>query len=304
MTICASDVERLEASQVHEYMLKCLQELEHEARVTSQPIPCEKLTALCIAPSDLLSIQDHRYYDLGNWDSWEHLDACDLRKLDPEGLSLLAFDYTSPTAHYVFHLPLRVAETFVPAEQIARLKMRPWTSRESGEYYGRSITAAESLEQPIAEILRDLGADIMAICPRQLRDKEHSLLTRYTEWYDEVDEDTEQEDELETAYWHSLIRSSLATTWREPDACPYCATPVASMPEFARVEHWQNEHSGLDLTISQASWLMNCTCLKKAFCQRYPPDYRAPHEHGWGTRYWKVATLKAWMQERSHPQTV
>ena len=89
--IVASDVEKLEAAQVHAYTLKCLQALENEARLSGQPIPSSKLEELCIAPSDLLAIQDHRSYDLGEWDSWEQLDSSDLRKLDPEGLSLIAF---------------------------------------------------------------------------------------------------------------------------------------------------------------------------------------------------------------------
>jgi hypothetical protein len=43
---------------------------------------------------------------------------------------------------------------------------------------------------------------------------------------------------------------------------------------------------------------MDYSGSKKVFCQQYPPDYRAPHERGWGTRYWKVETLKAWVNEK------
>ncbi|HEY3991549.1 MAG TPA: hypothetical protein VGM01_01605, partial [Ktedonobacteraceae bacterium] len=241
--------------------------------------------------------------DLGDWDSWDQLDSSDLRKLDPEGLSLIAFDYISPNAHYIFHLPFRIAEAFVPFEQITLLKSTPWTSRESGEYYGRTVTEAESLRQPIADILHKLGADIPAICPRQLCDKEQDLIARYTEWYDENendedDDDDEDEVEQRVLYWQNIIRSGLSATWREPNACPCCSTPVEPVPGLTRVEHWQQEHPGQDLTISQASWLMDYSGSKKVFCQQYPPDYRAPHERGWGTRYWKVETLKAWVNEK------
>ena len=302
-SISASDVESLEASRVHRYILKRLQDLEDEAKTSNQPIPCSKLTELCIAPSDLLTIQDRRYYDLGDWYSWDQLDTSDLRKLDPEGLSLVAFDYTSPTAHYIFHLPFRMAEAFVPNEQIAQLKCTPWTSRESGEYYGRTVTEAESLQQPIATILRELGANIRAICPRQLSDKQDAIFTQamhYAAWSaEELDEDDDEEDE-ETEqlalYWQKLVKTAISQ--RESEACPLCSLPVATIPDFARVEHWQQEHPGQDLTISQACWLLNCALDKKTFYQQYPPDYRSPHERGWGTRYWKVETLKSWLHEQ------
>src|SRR5712691_10766309 len=109
----ASDVGTLEIQQVREYIYTQLLELESQARATRQPIPCDELTALCVAPADLLYIQDRRFYYLETWDSWDSLDASDLRKLDPEGLSLVGFRYSSPIAHYVFHLPLRLAEAFL-----------------------------------------------------------------------------------------------------------------------------------------------------------------------------------------------
>src|SRR5216683_1951007 len=167
-----SDVGGLDVQQVRAYIFARLQELERQARATRQPIPCSELAALCVAPTDLLCIQDHRYYYLETWDSWDSLDASDLRKLDPEGLSLIAFQYNSPGAHYVFHLPFRTAEAFLPAQQIHKLKNAPSTSREFGEYYGRPITESESLQKPIREILWELGVDITAICPRHLSNKQ------------------------------------------------------------------------------------------------------------------------------------
>lgn len=291
--ICPADVEKLKAKQIHEYILTSLQELEHEARASGQPIPWGRLTELCIAPSDLLCIQDRRYYDLGDWDSWDQLDSSDLRKLDPEGLSLIAFDYTSPNAHYVFHLPLRIAETFVPREQIVLLKRTPWTSRESGEYYGRAVSEAESLQQPIASILSELGVDIVAVCPRHLMNKEDAAFNSIWRYATEEDD----EDEEEAMYWLNLARK--ARSMSITGACPLCHTLVEAMPLFARVEHWQREHPGQDLTINQAGWLLNCSLTKKVFCLQYPPDYRAPHERGWGTRYWRVETLSGWLSRLS-----
>lgn len=303
--ISASEVEALEPAQVHKYILDRLQELEQEARASSRPIPYSRLTELCIAPSDLLTIQDRRYYDLGDWYSWNELDACDLRKLDPEGLSLLALEYISPGAHYVFHLPFRLAEAFVPGEHIARLQSTPWSSRESGEYYGRSVTEAESLQQPIASILDKLGVDIPALCPRQLRNKEDFLIAqdmRHAIWSDflcdEEDEDETDEESQEEliVYWQNLLKRVRGQ--HGPEACPCCHLPATTVsPSLARIQHWQQEHSDQDLTVGQAIWVLNCTLDKKVFYQQYPPDYRTPHKDGFGTRYWKLETLRRQVQE-------
>ncbi len=308
-SILIEEVEALEMARVHDYILACLQELEDEARTSKQPIAVSKLIALCIAPSDLLTIQDRRYYDLGDWYSWDELDASDRRKLDPEGLSLIAFDYTSSDAHYIFHLPLRIAEAFVPGDQIAALKRTPWSSRESGEYFGRPITEIESLQQPITSILDELGVDIQALCPRQLSDKEDFLCSqtaRRAAWSDVTFDEDEEFDENEdmditemAARWHQIEQLSRLTTRRGPDSCPGCLLPGDIAPGLTRVEHWQQVHCDQDLTFSQASWMLNCSLAKKIFCEHYPPDYRAPHEHGYGTRYWQLATLQGWMQEKA-----
>jgi len=192
----ASDVGILDSEVVREYIYTQLQELESKARATRQPIPCDELAALCVAPLDLLYIEDRRYYYFDTWDSWDSLDASNLRKLDPEGLSLVAFQYTSPRARYVFHLPFRTAETFLSGQQLYRLKNAPATSREFGEYYGRPITEPESLQNPISEILWELGVDIAAICPRQLSNKQEyelAQIMRNTQWdedwsYNDADE--------------------------------------------------------------------------------------------------------------------
>lgn len=301
----ASEVEALETSRVYEYILEQLQELEREARATGQPIPPARLTELCIAPSDLLYIEGRRYYDLGNWDSWDQLDASDLRKLDPEGLSLIAFEYASSIAHYVFHLPFRLAEAFVPAWFIALLKEKPWNSRESGEYYGRAITESESLQQPVADILCELGADVTAICPHRLSNKEDVLFAqamRYSaHWPDEFEDEDDEDDGLDEIFWQSIATpdrescTQSAGVHHAEYACPLCLALVEAT-SLARAEHWQQEHPDQDLTISQASWVLNRACGKEEFCRQHPPDYRAPHERGWGTRYWRVETLREWMQ--------
>ncbi len=59
-----SDVGGLDVQQVRAYIFARLQELERQARATRQPIPCSELTALCVAPTDLLFIQDRRFYYL------------------------------------------------------------------------------------------------------------------------------------------------------------------------------------------------------------------------------------------------
>ena len=192
-----SDVGVLDMRQVREYIYARLQELERQARATRQPIPCSELAALCVAPTDLLYILDRRFYYLETWDSWDSLDASDLRKLDPEGLSLIAFHYTSSSVRFMFHLPFRVAESFLPAQWIHKLKKTSTASRELGEYYGRTITEAESLQHPIEEILRELGADIAAICPNQLADKQEYTLVqamRHTQWNEDWDYDDEDEE--------------------------------------------------------------------------------------------------------------
>lgn len=301
--ITAADVAALEARLVAGYIREELQKLEQEARATRQPIPRDKLVELCIAPGDLLYIQDHRYYEFGNWDSWDRLDGSDLRKLDPEGLSLVAFHYISSSTHYVFHQPLRLAEAFLPAWTMAQLKLAPWTSRESGEYYGRTITETESLRQPIADILRQLGVDIMAICPRQLSDKQEYTLAQalhYAAWSEAQDTD-EDEEELDEEFWQTIgtptERSRPVQVQRKPAECPLCYTLITA-PGIARIEHWQQNHADQHLTISQARWVLNHASIttKEQFCLECPPDYRAPDKQGQGTRYWKIATLERWMR--------
>jgi hypothetical protein len=203
----------------------------------------------------------------------------------------------------------------MPGEQIAQLKYTPWSSRESGEYYGRPITEVESLKQPIATILEKLGVDMLAVCPRQLSNKGdvlHAQSMRHAIWSDflcdedngededgagdESDEEDEGGKEL-MIYWQNLLRE--ARGCHGPEVCPCCHQLAAAVsPSLVRLQHWQHEHASQDLTISQARWLLNCALEKTAFLQQYPPDYRAPHERDHGTRYWKLETLYHWVHEK------
>ncbi len=296
-----ADVEAPDVQQVRGYIYARLQELERQARATRQPILYSELIALCVAPTDLLHIQDRRFYYLENWDSWDDLDASDLRKLDPEGLSLIAFRYTSPIARYVFHLPFRMAEAFLSAQLVHELKNAPATSREFGEYYGRPISESESLQHPVEEILHKLGVDIATVCPHQLSNKQEYVLAqamRYAQWdeewsYGDEDEDLDEDDWNEIYKPAKKKQSSQKSVHRGVDSCPLCSAEV-NTPGIPRVEHWQEAHSQQDLTISQASWVLNRLTTKDQFCADIPPDYRVPIEgvSGKGTRYWRVGTLE------------
>jgi hypothetical protein len=168
----ADAAKALEVTQIREYIQDRLQRLVARAKATRQPIPLRRLTALCIAPVDLLHIRDNRIYFLDGYDAWEDLDISDQRKLDPEGYSEVAFQYASPEAEYIFHLPFRWAETFVPEEQMRKLQRTPAISQERGFSRGQLLDDEEGLKHPVKEILQDLGVDIPRVCPHKLLDKE------------------------------------------------------------------------------------------------------------------------------------
>ena len=83
--------------------------------------------------------------------------------------------YSSPNAEFIFHLPLRWAETFVSTERLHELQRTPGISQERGIYQGIPIDEAESLKHPGREILQDLGVDIISVCPHKLLEKESYL---------------------------------------------------------------------------------------------------------------------------------
>ncbi|HVB22877.1 MAG TPA: hypothetical protein VNG51_13120 [Ktedonobacteraceae bacterium] len=300
--------EVFDREQVRQYIFQQLQELKQQACAARQPVPCDALEALCIAPTNLLSVPDRRFYYLECWNSWDSLDDNDLRKLDPEGLSLIAFLYSSPDSHYVFHLPLRVAETFLSPQQLHTLQNTPATSRELGEYYGRVVTESESLQYPIQAILQELGVNIAAICPNQLASKQEYVLAQksYSHWDEDWSYKDEDEDEDEDyLVWHNAYTPAKKKQlhrfeYHRAEYCPLCDVEITE-PGLPRIQHWRQAHVEQDLTISRASWVLNKSATKEQFCKDIPPNYRIPLAgvEGKGTRFWKLETLEAW--ERAQP---
>ncbi len=198
-----ADRESLDAERAKIFIRESLQALVEQARSTRQPIPSEELAALFIQPADLFEVHLSR----GRlFPSWDELDEGETKQLDPEGVSLIAFQYDSSTAHYVFHLPFRIAEKFLPQQLVRELQGHTSRSREAGIFYGRAITEAKSQEYPIANLLRELLVDISAICPHGLIKKEqHFRSSRawsapdWDDYEDDDDGDIWYEDCLEKA---------------------------------------------------------------------------------------------------------
>jgi len=244
-----ADIEVLDVEGTKAFLQEHLATLIAQARSTRQPIPESELAALCLEPGDLLDI---------HWirnrlsPGWSELDESETVQLDPEGLSLIAFEHVGATAHYIFHLPFRAAERLLPQPRVRDLKSRPGNSRESGEYFGGIITEEESLEHPVGEILRELGVDVAAVCPYRLTDKQvdvSRLARRYAYWDDEEDWDDED--------WQvpSRLESHRRKGERIPGACPLCGGAVEPDPA-PRIEHWRQNHHDQDLTVSQVAWLL------------------------------------------------
>jgi len=295
-----ADIETLELEQVKAFLLDRLEELVAQARSTRQPISCRDLAALCIEPIDLLDIHWSHNRPSPRWDE---LDECEAIQLDPEGLSLIAFEYDSSTAHYVFHLPFRLAERCLPEQLVRELSTRPRDSRECGVYFGRTITEAESQEHPVEEILHELGVDIAAVCPHELKDKREyvsQLASRYSSWEEDWVGDGEEGDEEEDwddEVWEGLPprpRKHKHTGERTPGTCPQCGRAVE--PDSAlRVEHWRHNHPDQDLMVSAAAWvLLKSKAELKSPTSAIPPDYRGPSsEQGEnGARFWRLETLE------------
>ena len=171
----ANAVDAVERARLREYIQERLDRLVEQAKTTRQALPPRRLAALCIAPIDLLHIRDNRMYFLESYENWEELDISDQRKLDPEGYSEVVFQYTSADAEFVFHLPFRWAELFVPGERLHELQRAPGISLERGVYQGKPITEEESQRHPAKEVLQDLGVEISRLCPHELLDKETFL---------------------------------------------------------------------------------------------------------------------------------
>lgn len=185
-----ADSQALDQEQAKSFIGHSLRRLVNQAQSTRQPIPSQELATLFISPTDLLEVHlsRDRYFP-----SWDELEESEVRQLDPEGLSLIAFQYDSSTAHYVFHLPFRIAEKFLPEQLVRNLQSHASTSRESGTFYGRTITEAESQSCPIANLLRELLVDSSAICPHGLvRKEQHFRSSRawsIPDWHDDDEDD-------------------------------------------------------------------------------------------------------------------
>jgi len=286
-----ADIETLDVARIKAFLLECLEALVAQARSTCQPISGNDLAALCIEPIDLLDIHWSRNRPSPRWDE---LDESEATRLDPEGLSLIAFKYDSSTAHYIFHLPFRVAERFLPEQLVRELRNRPKDSREYGVFFGRTITETESQEQPVEEILHELGVDIAAVCPHQLVDKQEyisQLASRYSFWEGDEDEDDEDED------WEVLplrSRKHKHIGERTPGTCPLCGSAVAP-GSVRRVEHWRQNHPYQDLMVSAAAWVLGKSKAElKSSTSAIPSDYRGPFsEQGEnGARFWRLETLE------------
>jgi hypothetical protein len=291
-----ADIETLDMEQVKTFLLECLEALVAQARSTRRPISGSDLAALCIEPIDLLNIHWSRNRPSPRWDE---LDEGEAIQLDPEGLSLIAFEYDSTTAHYVFHLPFRVAERFLAEQPVRELRNRPSDSRECGVFFGRTITEAESQEHPIEEILRELGVDIAAVCPHKLKDKrEHvsQLASRFSYWTEDGEDDDEDED-WDDEDWVLLPprpRKHKYTGERAPGTCPLCGRAVEPVSTL-RVDHWRHSHPDQDLMVSAAAWvLLKSKAELKSPSSAIFPDYWGPssRQDENGARFWRLGTVE------------
>lgn len=165
----------LDKAQIREHIQSRLLQMVEQAKMTRRPLSMRRLAALCIAPVDLLPVRDNRICFLDCYDSWDELSPSDERKLDPEGYSEIAFQYSSASADFVFHLPFRWAEMFLPEQRLRDLQGKLGQSQERGIYQGQPISIEESQQHSAREILQDLGADICHLCPQGLEDKETHL---------------------------------------------------------------------------------------------------------------------------------
>ncbi len=288
-----ADIEALNVKGTKAFLQEQLAALITQARATRQPIPDGELEALCIEPVDLLALCWSRDRPSPRWCE---LDESETVQLDPEGLSLIAFEYTSPTAHYLFHLPFRVAERFVPGWLLHNLQGRPGDSREYGEFFGRAITEAESREHLAGDILRELGVDIAAVCPHRLIEKQEyisRLARRYPSWDGDRDDEEESRDD-EAREVLKRRAGHRHEGGRAPGACPVCGGAVEPDP-LLRIAHWWQNHRDQDLTVGQTAWLLGKRKSEvKSPSAAIQPDYRGPSPSpgGNGTRFWRLETLE------------
>jgi hypothetical protein len=187
----------------------------------------------------------------------------------------------------------------LPEQLVRELRNRPRDSRECGVFFGRTITETESQEHPVEEILRELGADVAAVCPHKLIDKREyvSQLASSCSYWEDDEEDDDEDEDWGDEDWEVLPprpRKHKHAGERAPGLCPLCGSAVE--PDSAlRVEHWRQNHPDQDLMVSSAAWVLgkSKTELKSA-TSAIPPDYRGPSsEQGEnGARFWRLETLE------------
>ncbi len=312
---CEDGKERREAwssalGTVSDWLELRLSSLVESAIQARQPLDTSVLSALYIMPYEVIEVDSNLSYGCG----WEDLDESDLRKIDPEGLSLVTFSYSSPTAHFVFHLPYRIAEGFTSPEQLQQLCQTAVESREVGEYFGRSITEAESWEIPIDLLLKELGVDIDAVCPEGLVDKreyiqerERQRAERYRFYHSDDWDDEDWEDDIrdEQEEWYSDDEDNQEDQELNSISCPLCET-CESTVAAERLNHWLNQHSEHEaVTVGQANWILGVSRdkvsgaipfdLKGALCGRTRNMIPDVEGH---TRFWKVETLSQFIRDR------
>jgi hypothetical protein len=161
-----AEVEALATQQIAAHVQKSVETLIKQAHTSSQPIPIHELTALFIRPAELFNLRGN---NVGI--QWDDINEGIRRRLDPEGFSLIAFLYDSPAAHYVFHVPYRVAETFLSAQLLQELKHHPSHNHECAIYTEQTTSENTKGLLPLEYILRALQVDVASICPHRLSKK-------------------------------------------------------------------------------------------------------------------------------------
>ena len=200
LNISVEKLEKLMLAENEEKLITIIasriQAIIDEAIQKRQPLNTDALEALCLDPQELINYDGiYRFVP-----SWKDLNDSDSRKLDPEGYSLITFEYHSAQSHFTFNLPLRTAEKFLASEELEQLRKTHSEKREISEFYGREITEAEALEFPIDLILKELGVSIASVCPEGLVNKQEYLKQKnswhFNSWdyEDAFDEDFDEQD--------------------------------------------------------------------------------------------------------------
>jgi hypothetical protein len=299
--------EKRAIEQVRDYIQNALVQMVEQAQRTRQPLSTDALRELYVYPTDLLDIHYARSRYISDWSD---LSNDDLRLLDPEGWSVISFQYNGEQAQYTFHLPYRKAENFIAEERLVHLREQVSATREEGMLLGRAISAEESQRFPLETILHELQSNIQHLCPKQLeRKQEHFSNSWYTDTNEGEDEDydddstfwTTNKTETRTSKHKKKSASDPASNTEQSSvqqrsskedplaaACPQCQQDITQSRQ-ERVEHWQQMHAEQDLTYKEVLWLLGIKSYD--FKRLYiTPDYRQDNQPD-GKRYWKIATL-------------